>query len=154
MISIQVNGIRHRLEIDPQTPLLWVLNEQLGLTGTKYSCGIGECGACTVIIDGQAELSCTITVEEVQDSDIITIEGLKGPVADALRRAWLKEDVAQCGYCQPGQIMTVAALLDHNPAPDDDAIDAAMSGVLCRCGTYQSLRKAIHLASREVRHEK
>jgi aerobic-type carbon monoxide dehydrogenase small subunit (CoxS/CutS family) len=152
MISLKVNGILHELNVDPQTPLLWILNEQLGLTGTKYSCGIGECGACTVIIDGEAELACTVTVEEVRNLDIVTIEGLKGPAADALRNAWIEEDVAQCGYCQPGQIMTATALLTNNPDPDDRDIDAAMSGVLCRCGTYQSLRKAIHLAAREVRN--
>jgi isoquinoline 1-oxidoreductase alpha subunit len=154
MVSLKVNGILHRLNVDPETPLLWVLNEQLDLVGTKYSCGIGECGACTVIIDGEAELSCTVTVEDVQGLDIITIEGLKGPVADALHRAWLAEDVAQCGYCQPGQILTAAALLNRLPDPDDRAIDAAMSGVLCRCGTYQGIRKAIHLAAREVRYGK
>lgn len=154
MISLKVNGTIHNLNVDPETPLLWVLNEQLGLMGTKYSCGIGECGACTVFIDGEAELSCLVTAEDAQGLEIITIEGLKGPVADALRTAWLAEDVVQCGYCQPGQIMTAAALLNRNPDPDDDAIDAAMSGVLCRCGTYQSIRKAIHLAAREVRHAK
>ena len=150
MISLKVNGINHRLNVEPETPLLWVLTEQLGLTGTKYSCGIGECGACTVIIDGEAELACTTTVGDVQHLDIVTIEGLKGPVADALRRAWMEEDVVQCGYCQSGQIMTAATLLTRNSQPDDHDIDAAMSDVLCRCGTYQSLRKAIHLAAREV----
>ena len=154
MISLRVNGRLYQLDVDPDTPLLSVLNEQLGLTGTKYSCGIGECGACTVIIDGEAVLSCTTTVEEVQNLDIITIEGLKGPLADALRKAWIEEDVAQCGYCQPGQIMTAAELLTRNPDPDDRAIDAAMSNVLCRCGTYQGVRKAIHLAARENRHGK
>ncbi|MFC1868843.1 (2Fe-2S)-binding protein [Thermodesulfobacteriota bacterium] len=154
MISLRVNGIIHRLDVDPETPLLWVLNEQLELTGTKYSCGMEECGACTVIIDGEAVLSCATTVDEVQDLDIVTIEGLKGPVADALREAWIEEDVAQCGYCQPGQIMTAAALLNQNPDPDDNAIDAAMSGVLCRCGTYQGIRKAIHLAARKDRYAK
>ena len=154
MITIRVNGIIHRLNADPETPLLWVLREQLDLMGTKYSCGIGECGACTVIIEGEAELSCTLSLAEVENLDIVTIEGLKGPVAGALRRAWIEEDVPQCGYCQPGQIMTAAALLAHNPEPDDDAIDRAMAGVLCRCGTYQSIRKAIHLAAREVHHGK
>jgi aerobic-type carbon monoxide dehydrogenase small subunit (CoxS/CutS family) len=154
MITISVNGIIHRLNADPEAPLLWVLREQLDLMGTKYSCGIGECGACTVIIEGEAELSCTLSLAEVENLDIITIEGLKGPVARALRRAWIEEDVPQCGYCQPGQIMTAAALLAHIPEPDDGAIDRAMSGVLCRCGTYQSIRKAIHLAAREVHHGK
>jgi len=154
MISLKVNGFLHKLNVDPETPLLWVLREQLNLMGTKYCCGIGECGACTVIIDGEAELSCTAMVAEVENFDIITIEGLRGPGAGALCKAWIEEDVAQCGYCQTGQIMTAAALLNHNPDPDDHAIDAAMSGVLCRCGTYQSIRKAIHLAAREVRYGK
>ena len=154
MISLQVNGRLYQLDVDPDTPLLSVLNEQLGLTGTKYSCGIEECGACTVIINGEAVLSCTTTVEEVRNLNIITIEGLKGSLADALRKAWIEEDVAQCGYCQPGQIMTAAALLTRNPDPDDRAIDAAMSKVLCRCGTYQGVRKAIHLAAQENRHGK
>jgi aerobic-type carbon monoxide dehydrogenase small subunit (CoxS/CutS family) len=152
MISIHVNGGLHRLNIDPEMPLLWVLNEHLGLTGTKYCCGIEECGACTVLIDDQAELSCVTPVGSVQGQKIVTIEGLQGPLADALRRAWLSEDVAQCGYCQPGQLMTAAALLMHNPDPDDDAISVAMSGVLCRCGTYQGIRNAIDLAAKEYRH--
>ncbi len=150
MISLEVNGIVHRLDVDPETPLLWVLNEQLNLKGTKYSCGIGECGACTVIIDGKAALSCTIPVEEAQHRRITTIEGLEGSIGDALRRAWIEEDVNQCGYCQPGQIMTATALLMENSKPDDRTIDAEMSGVICRCGTYQNIRKAIHAASREV----
>ena len=154
MISLTINGVLHTLDVDPETPLLWVLNEHLNLTGTKYGCGIGECGACTVIIDGNAELSCSITAEEAQHREITTIEGLKGETADALGRAWVEEDVSQCGYCQPGQIMTAAALLTHNPEPDDGTIDAEMSGVLCRCGTYQHIRKAIHLASRELCHGK
>jgi isoquinoline 1-oxidoreductase subunit alpha len=154
MISLIINGVLHRLDVDPETPLLWVLNEHLNLTGTKYGCGIGECGACTVIIDGNAELSCSITAEEAQHRQITTIEGLKGETADALGRAWVEEDVSQCGYCQPGQIMTAAALLTDNPDPDDRTIDAEMSGVLCRCGTYQNIRKAIHIASRELCHGK
>ncbi len=154
MISLKVNGVSYDLDVDPETPLLWVLNEQLNLTGTKYSCGTGECGACTVIMDGEAELSCSITAEEAQNRDITTIEGLQGRTADALHKAWMEEDVAQCGYCQPGQIMTAVALLTHNPNPDDRAIDAEMSKVLCRCGTYQDIRSAIHKASSEVHHEK
>lgn len=154
MISLRVNGRFYQLDVDPDAPLLSVLNEQLGLTGTKYSCGIGECGACTVIINGEAVLSCTTTVEEVQNLNIITIEGLEGPLADALLKAWIEEDVAQCGYCQPGQIMTAAALLTRNPDPGDHAIDSAMSSVLCRCGSYQGVRKAIHLAARGTRHGK
>ena len=150
MISLKVNGIRHSLDVDPETPLLWVLNEQLNLSGTKYGCGIGECGACTVMIDGKAELSCSITAEEAQNFEITTIEGLKGSAADALQKAWIKEDVSQCGYCQPGQIMTAAALLAENPKADDRAIEDEMSRVLCRCGTYPNIKKAIHSAAREV----
>jgi isoquinoline 1-oxidoreductase subunit alpha len=153
-ISLRINGHPYQLDIDPQIPLLWVLNEHLGLTGTKYSCGIEQCGACTVLIDGEAVLSCNTPVATVQDKEIVTIEGLQGPVAEALQNAWLAEDAAQCGYCQPGQIMTAAALLNRDPAPDDDAIDAAMSGVLCRCGAYQGIRKAIQRAAEEYRHAK
>jgi isoquinoline 1-oxidoreductase alpha subunit len=153
-ISLRVNGHQYQLDIDPETPLLWVLNEHLGLTGTKYSCGIEQCGACTVMIDGQAVLSCNTPAAAVQGREIVTVEGLQGPVAEVLQKAWLAEDVAQCGYCQPGQIMTAAALLSRNPDPDDETIDAAMSGVLCRCGTYQGIRKAIHRAAEEYRHAK
>lgn len=152
MISLRVNGRDYHIDVDPETPLLWVLNEHLGLTGTKYSCGIEMCGACTVLVDGRAELSCATPVAAVEGKNIVTIEGLNGPVAEALRRAWVEEDVVQCGYCQSGQIMTAAVLLDRNSHPDDDAIDAAMSGVLCRCGTYQAIRRAIHRAAREYRH--
>ena len=154
MITLNVNGIVHSLDVDPETPLLWVLNEQLGLTGTKFSCGIAECGACTVLINGQASLACSIPVGDVVGDEITTIEGLKGPLADALRQAWLKEDVVQCGYCQPAQILTAAALLSDDPDPNDDVIDREMSAVLCRCGSYQAIRKAIHTAAREYRHVK
>lgn len=154
MIRLRVNGVVHNLGVDPETPLLWVLNEQLGLTGTKYSCGIAECGACTVLINGEAVPSCSIAVEELEGDDIVTIEGLRGTLAEALRKAWIEEDVVQCGYCQPAQIISAAALLKSNANPSDKAIDDAMSAVLCRCGTYQAIRKAIHLAAREYRHGK
>ena len=150
MLSIKVNGTAYKLNIDPETPLLWVLREHLGLNGTKYCCGIAECGACTIHVDGEAVLSCAIAVGEVENSDITTIEGLKGKVAGALRQAWIEEDVPQCGYCQPGQIMTAAILLSEKPNPTDADIDEAMSGVLCRCGTYQAIRRAIHRAARQV----
>jgi aerobic-type carbon monoxide dehydrogenase small subunit (CoxS/CutS family) len=152
MIILRVKGQLHQLDIDPETPLLWVLNEHLGLTGAKYSCGIESCGACTVMIDGQAALSCCTPAAAVQDREIVTIEGLHGPAADALRSAWIAEEVVQCGYCQPAQIISAASLLSRNPDPDDDAIDAAMSGVLCRCGTYQGIRSAIHLAAKGFRN--
>jgi len=150
MLSLKVNGSAYKLNIDPETPLLWVLREHLGLFGTKYSCGIAECGACAVQVDGEVMLSCILPVGEVEDSEIITIEGVKGNVANALRQAWIQEDVPQCGYCQPGQIVTAAALLSENTNPTDDDIDEAMSGVLCRCGTYQAIRRAIHRAAREI----
>lgn len=150
MIELKVNGMVHSLSIDPNTPLLWVLREQLNLTGTKYSCGIAECGSCTVLINEEATLSCQLTIQEAEGEEITTIEGLKGPISDALQSSWEEEDVPQCGYCQPGQMMTAASLLKSNPAPDDAAIDDAMSGVLCRCGTYKGIRKAIHLASERL----
>lgn len=154
MVTLHVNGVVHNLDVDPETPLLWVLNESLGLTGTKFSCGIAECGACTVLINGQAELSCSIPIQDVAGDEIVTIEGLQGPLGDALCHAWIEQDVVQCGYCQPAQILTAAALLKSNPNPSDDVIDTEMSGVLCRCGTYQAIRKAIHLAAKEYRHAK
>jgi isoquinoline 1-oxidoreductase alpha subunit len=152
MITLNVNGVRHRLDLDPEIPLLWVLNEHLGLTGTKFGCGIAECGACTVLINGQASMACSIPVQDVMDDEIITIEGLQGPLAVALRQAWIETDVVQCGYCQPAQILTAAALIENDPDPDDDTIDQEMSPVLCRCGTYQAIRTAIHRAAKEYRH--
>jgi len=143
MISLEVNGEMRRLEVDPQTPLLWVLREELGLCGTKYSCGVGECGACTVHLDGEAVQACVTTAAEAEGRRVTTIEGLQGPLAERLKQAWLEEDVPQCGYCQPGQIMTAAALLARNPRPAEAEIEAAMSGVLCRCGTYQQIRRVI-----------
>ncbi len=154
MLTLQINGIPRQLTIDPRTPLLSVLTETLGLTGTKYSCGIGECGACTVLIDGRPGLSCGISVEEVVGKDIVTIEGLQGPLADTLRRAWIEHEVVQCGYCQPAQLLTAAALLEKKPKVTDADIDGEMSQVLCRCGTYQAIRQAIHSAAKELDHEK
>ena len=150
MLSLKVNGFAYKLNIDSETPLLWVLREHLGLIGTKYSCGIAECGACSVHVDGEVVLSCTIPVGEVEDNEITTIEAFKGKVAYALRQAWIEEDVPQCGYCQPGQIMTAAALLFEKPNPTDADINEALSGVLCRCGTYQAIRRAIHRAAQEI----
>jgi len=147
MLSLSVNGKTHSLDVDPATPLLWVLRDTLGLTGTKFCCGIGECGACTVHADGKPVLSCQVEVQEVAGQEITTIEGLRGPVADALRRAWVEEDAPQCGYCQPGQIMTAAAFLASNPHPTDEEIIAAMSAVLCRCGTYPQIRRAVRRAA-------
>jgi len=152
MVTLQVNGKIQKLEVDPETPLLWVLRDHLGLTGTKYSCGIAECGACTVHVNGESILSCVTPVGEVNGKEITTIEGIKGKVAEVLQKAWIEEDVPQCGYCQPGQIMTAAALLTSDTSPTDADIDNTMSGVLCRCGTYQEIKNAIHRAIKEINH--
>ena len=150
MPSINVNGRIYEIEIDPQTPLLWYLRDHLGLMGTKYSCGIAECGACTVHVDGEAVLSCVTPLEDVFGMRVTTIEGLAGNVADTLFDAWTAEDAPKCGYCQPGQIMTAAAFLSRSQKPTDAQIDEAMSGVLCRCGTYPAVRNAIHRAVRKL----
>jgi isoquinoline 1-oxidoreductase alpha subunit len=142
-LTFTVNGEPVSLDVDPDTPLLWVLRDTLGLTGTKYSCGEGVCGACSVHIDGALAQSCITSVGEVAGRTITTIEGLAANGEHPLQQAWLAESVAQCGYCQPGQIMAAAALLATNPQPTDDDIDAAMNGNLCRCGTYPRIRRAI-----------
>ncbi len=142
--SLTVNGSAYSVDVDGAMPLLWVLRDTLVLTGTKYGCGIGQCGACTVLVDGEAVRSCSTPVSAVVGKQITTIEGLSQDATHALQQAWISEQVAQCGYCQPGQIMTAAALLTRNPDPSDDDITAAMSGVVCRCGTYQRIRTAIH----------
>lgn len=152
MVTLRVNGKVQKLKVDPETPLLWVLRDHLGLTGTKFSCGIAECGACTVHVNGEPILSCVTPVGEVNGKEITTIEGIKGKVAEVLQRAWIEKDVPQCGYCQPGQIMTAAALLTSNTSPTDADIDNAMSDVLCRCGTYQEIKNAIHRAIKEINH--
>ena len=143
MPSITVNGTAHDVDLPDDVPLLWVLRDQLNMTGTKYGCGVAACGACTVHIDGQAVRSCQVALGDVW-GDVTTIEGLGTPVTlHKLQKAWIDHQVAQCGYCQSGQIMQAAALLDENPAPTDDDIDAAMNGNLCRCGTYPRIRAAI-----------
>ncbi len=146
-ITITVNDAPHQIDVDPNMPLLWVLRDVLGLTGTKYSCGIGECGSCTVHIDGEAARSCSTPVSEVAGKKVTTIEGLSPDGSHPVQQAWIAEQVAQCGYCQPGQIMTAAALLAHNPRPGQEDIVKAMSGVLCRCGTYQRILKAVQRAA-------
>ncbi len=146
-IKLTINGKPTTLEIsDGTTPLLWVLRDELGLVGTKYGCGRGLCGACTVHLNGIAMRSCQLPIAALQGQSITTIEGLAGEdgTLTPLQETWIEEDVPQCGYCQSGQIMTATALLKTNPNPDDESIDAAMSGNLCRCGTYQRIRKAIH----------
>ena len=150
MIDLEVNGEAHRVEAEPDMPLLWVIREQLGLTGTKFGCGIAQCGACTVHLDGQAVRSCTLPIAAVAGRSVTTIEGLaKNGALNAVQRAWIDEQAPQCGYCQSGQIMSAAALLASNPAPNDADIDAAMRGNICRCGAYSRIRRAIKQAARE-----
>ncbi|HXH41200.1 MAG TPA: (2Fe-2S)-binding protein [Thermoanaerobaculia bacterium] len=149
-ISLKVNGVSRSVTADPDTPLLWVLRDELQLTGSKFGCGMGLCGACTVLADGQAIRSCSTALSAAAGKKITTIEGLSPNGTHPLQRAWDEENVAQCGYCQTGQIMSAAALLIKNHAPTDADIDAAMDGNICRCGTYQRVRKAIHRAAGEV----
>src|SRR5881394_1830673 len=146
-ISFTVNGQQQSVDVAPQMPLLWVLRDTLGLTGTKFGCGMGLCGACTVHIDGQALRSCSTPVSNVAGKRVTTIEGLSADGSHPVQKAWLEADVPQCGYCQSGQIMSAAALLSSKPRPTDADIDAAMAGNLCRCGTYQRIRAAIHRAA-------
>ncbi len=149
--TLTVNGKTHRVDLPGEVPLLWVLRDALGLTGTKYGCGIGACGACTVHVAGKAVRSCQLALEDVA-GEVVTIEGLGTPQAPApIQRAWIRHQVAQCGYCQSGQIMQAAALLAENPAPSDAQIDEAMAGNLCRCGTYPRIRAAIHEAAARMR---
>ena len=146
-LTLTVNGTRRRVDVPGDTPLLWALRDALGLTGTKYGCGAGHCGACTVHLDGVAVRSCGLPVAQVAGKRITTIEGLSPGGTHPVQRAWVAEDVAQCGYCQAGQIMAAAALLRTTPRPTDTQIDTAMAGNLCRCGTYQRIRAAIHRAA-------
>jgi isoquinoline 1-oxidoreductase alpha subunit len=148
--DLQINGQAYTVEAEAQMPLLWVLRDLLGFTGTKFSCGAGLCGACTVLINGEPTRSCVTFVENAVGKTITTIEGLSPDISHPLQKAWLEEHVSQCGYCQPGQIMSAAALLQKNPHPNDEDIDAALGNVLCRCGTYQRIRKAVHRAAEEV----
>jgi isoquinoline 1-oxidoreductase alpha subunit len=148
--DLQVNGQKYTIEAEAQMPLLWALRDLIGLTGTKFSCGAGLCGACTVLIDGEPTRSCITPVSTLAGKAITTIEGLSPDGSHPLQKAWLDEHVSQCGYCQPGQLMNAAALLQKKPQPTDADIDAAMSGTLCRCGTYQRIRKAIHRAAQEA----
>jgi isoquinoline 1-oxidoreductase subunit alpha len=146
-IKLNINGKQHALDVDPKTPLLWVLREHLKLVGTKYGCGIAQCGACTVHLEGTAVRSCSLPVSAVANKKITTIEGLSENGDHPVQKAWLEHDVAQCGYCQTGQIMSAAALLKTNPNPTDAQIETAMSGNICRCGTYLRIRDAIKTAS-------
>jgi isoquinoline 1-oxidoreductase subunit alpha len=150
MITIKVNRTIRRLDVEPEMPLLWVLRDELGLTGTKYGCGSGQCGACTVHVNGDAIRSCLTQVGAVTGKEITTIEGLSSDRRHPVQRAWLIEEVPQCGYCQSGQLMAAAALLRRNPKPTDADIDATMTNI-CRCGTYPRIRKAVHRAAQSVR---
>jgi len=148
MVGLKVNGKEHRVEALPDTPLLWVLRDHLGLTGTKFGCGAALCGACTVLVNGEATRSCVTPVSSVLGKEITTIEGLSADGSHPVQKAWITDEVPQCGYCHSGQIMAAAALLSKNPAPSDADIDRIMSGNICRCGTYQRIRQAIHRAAR------
>ena len=148
MIQLSVNRKEFNVDASPDMPLLWVLRDMLGFTGTKYGCGMAQCGACTVHLDGEAVRSCVTTMERAAGKEVTTIEGLSPDFTHPLQQAWIEEDVLQCGYCQSGQIMSAAVLLRENPNPSDEDIDAAMSGNICRCGTYQRIKKAIHTASK------
>ncbi len=151
-VEINVNGVRHRLDIrHKRTPLLWILRDELKLTGTKYGCGIAQCGACTVHINGLSRRSCVTEVGELTEDDkVITIEAADSTIAKAVKESWVQHQVAQCGYCQSGQIMSATALLSKNKNPTDDDIDRVMSGNLCRCGTYPLIRKAIKTAAKSL----
>ena len=148
--KLQINGRTYQADVEPDTPLLWVLRDNLGLVGTKYGCGIAQCGACTVHINGEATRSCVLPVSAVASSKITTVEGLSEKGTHPVQVAWDEVDVAQCGYCQAGQMMTAAALLKKNPKPSAAEIDAAMNGNICRCGTYHRIREAVKLASTKM----
>jgi isoquinoline 1-oxidoreductase subunit alpha len=147
IFNLKINGNDFRADVDPDTPILWVLRDHAGLVGTKYGCGIAQCGACTIHLDGAAVRSCSMPVSAVENKSITTIEGLSSKINHPLQEAWREHDVPQCGYCQAGQIMNAAAFLKEHPNPDDDAIDAAMRGNICRCGTYNRIKAAIKTAA-------
>ena len=153
MATLTVNGTTQNIDADGETPLLWVLRDHLSLTGTKYGCGMALCGACTVHVDGVATRSCVLPLKAVEGKRVATIEGLSKDRSHAVQRAWIELDVPQCGYCQSGQIMSAAALLATNRSPSDADIDAALSGNICRCGTYVRIRKAVHRAAELLRGE-
>ena len=149
-ISFNLNGAKRSVEVDPETPLLWVLRDELKLTGTKFGCGAALCGACNVHLDGETVRSCQIQLRDVSGRDVTTIEGVTGNIAKAVQDAWIKLDVVQCGYCQPGQVMAAIGLLSQIAKPNDDDIDKAMDGNLCRCNTYHRIRLAIHEAAKSL----
>lgn len=149
IFTLRVNGADYKVDVAPDTPLLWVLRDSIGLTGTKFGCGIAQCGSCTVHLAGSPVRSCTLPIAAVKDKAVVTIEGLSVNGDHPVQQAWIEEDVAQCGYCQAGQVMSAAALLSKTPDPTDAQIDTAMAGHICRCGTYKRIRKAVHLAARK-----
>lgn len=149
-ITLTVNGRTHQVNVEPDTPLLWVLRDALALTGTKYGCGVAQCGACTVHVGGKPIRACVTPVSTIGDRSVRTIEGLSSDATHRVQKAWIAEEVPQCGYCQSGQIMSAAALLESKPSPTDEDIDDAMSGNICRCGTYDRIRRAVHRAAREA----
>ena len=155
MITLNINGETHAVDVDPATPLLWVIREQIGLVGTKYGCGIAQCGACTVHLNGAAIRSCVTPVQAADEQQITTIEGIRRDdgTLHPVQQAWIDEQIPQCGYCQSGQIMSATALLMENPSPSGDDIDRAMSGNVCRCGTYGRIRKGIERAAIVMAHE-
>jgi isoquinoline 1-oxidoreductase alpha subunit len=150
VVNLTINGTQHTIDADPDMPLLWALRDLIGLTGTKYGCGIAACGACTVHLDGQPVRGCQTPLSDAAGKSIVTIEGVNGKVAEAVQKAWIKLDVPQCGYCQSGQIMSAIGLLNENKTPNDDDIDAAMSGNLCRCATYHRIRGAVKDAAKTL----
>ncbi|MEE4293005.1 MAG: (2Fe-2S)-binding protein [Xanthomonadales bacterium] len=152
-ITLSINGEKHAVDVSPDTPLLWALRDHLDMVGTKYGCGVGLCGSCTVLIDGEAVRACTMPVEALENVEITTIEGFHPAGGHPVQRAWQEEDVAQCGYCQGGQVLAAAALLKTNPDPSDEEIEDAMGGNICRCGTYPRIRKAVKLAARYASEE-
>jgi isoquinoline 1-oxidoreductase alpha subunit len=149
-ISLTINGKAHTLDVAPDTPLLWVLRDELGLTGAKFGCGVAACGACTVHLNGTPVRSCSIPIQQLADADVVTIEGLNDRIAKAVQAAWQEKDVVQCGYCQSGQIMSAISLLQQNPKPSEQDINDAMSGNACRCATYVRIKDAIQLASQQL----
>lgn len=150
MVTLTINGNQHRIDAEPDMPLLWAIRDLVGLTGTKFGCGMAQCGACTVLLDGAPVRSCQTFVGDIEDAKVTTIEGLTGKVAETVQTVWTELDVPQCGYCQSGQIMSVTDLLTNNPKPSDDDIDAAMTGNLCRCATYHRIRAGIHEAAKRL----
>ena len=150
MIALHINGVRHELDVPGDMPILWAVRDVVGLTGTKFGCGVAQCGACTVHVDGQTMRSCVAPVAAIAGRQVTTIEGLTSHAAKAVQKAWVDLDVVQCGYCQSGQIMSATVLLEQNPKPSDEDIDQAMAGNICRCATYVRIRAAIHAASAQL----